>query len=306
MAAYQAGTTDKPFYEETTPGINFTLDISEATGGVEASLVTTATGLSPVTVPITMYRVGDAITAAQMNGATGELVQVSGGSTETSELTVGGGNAVIVNGTGFAAFVSPFAEGVSLPYVFSIEESSAESRSFVLGSDENTACELQGVFAAGTYFLYFITDSDNFAYVDDFSKDAVTTVHKLDSKFYDQTQLPTGTNTGDLMTWGGSAWGAAPNPYAPLIVDLTVNQAGTALVSDKTYGEIAAAMESGKSAILKANLESAGVRTVTSIVDCIVSSSGGSDTSVMLTIDSSEEKQTLTGAPDSYIEQSLG
>lgn len=160
---------DKPFYEETVSvAINYTnpyIDGANADKVVEASYLNTS-------VPISLYRVGDALTAAQLEGATMDLIYNDGTSSRTGSITLTSANITSVqNGRYY------MSEG--MPY-------------FVVADVDNTTIEIPNCcqftsLDAGTYLEYI--DMGNFfagAYfiIPSITKDGVTVIHKLDEKFY--------------------------------------------------------------------------------------------------------------------------
>ena len=113
--------------------------------------------------------------------------------------------------------------------------------------------------------------------------------------------LPEGTNDGDMLVWDDTdaEWKASENPYAPLFVNIAPNQAGTALVGDKTYGEILAASLSGRTVILYRAEHGA-----TLVVDCGVPEEYPNSVYVIAII--GQETVSLMGASDQYPEIALG
>lgn len=160
---------DKPFYEETVSvAINYTnpyIDGANADKVVEASYLNTP-------VSISLYRVGDALTAAQLDGATIELIYNDGTDARTGSITLTSANITSVQNGRYVMF-----EG--LPYL-------------VVADVDNTTIEIPncGQFTsldAGTYLEYI--DMGNLfagAYfiIPSITKDGVTVIHKLDEKFY--------------------------------------------------------------------------------------------------------------------------
>lgn len=61
-------------------------------------------------------------------------------------------------------------------------------------------------------------------------------------------EIPTGSNDGDILVWDESdeEWKPESNPYAPLIVTLTLDAQIGSVVGDKTFGEIYEAYTGGQ------------------------------------------------------------
>ena len=197
---------DKPFYEEiTAPAINYSIPYTDGSNPDKSYDMP----FSGVTVNAYLYRVGDALTASQLEGATVGTVTGDQTGDETDTFTIASNN--IHNVTNGRYFMT---DGTPLVLVADTDD---------VDIDIQDLTNFKAL-DAGTYLVYVDAESIQsgaYFYSAYLSKAAVTTVHKLNSKFYDS--------------------------YAPLIVTMTEDQntPGT-YVGDKTFGELKNACNSGR------------------------------------------------------------
>ena len=252
---------DKPFYEETvSPAINYTIPYKDGSNPDKSYSMSFA----GTTVSAYLYRVGDALTASQLEGATiGTVSSTQGGGRETSTVTVTSNKITeVTNGR--------YVMSDGLPLVFVADTDDADIDIQDLANFKH--------LDAGTYLIYIDADnfeSGSFFYSASLSKAAVTTVHKLNAKFYDS--------------------------YAPLIVTVGDGETAGTLVGDKTYSEINTAIRSGKTVVLNVDSDTANYHTSVYVLSCALSSS-----TYYLRVNIGENLTQLSGSANDYVSISLG
>lgn len=202
---------DKPFYEQiVSPGINYQIPYTDGSNADKSYSMS----FGGTTVSAYLYRVGDALTASQLEGATiGTVSSSQGGGSEASTVTVTSNKITEVTDGRYV-----MSDGLPLVFVADTDD---------VGIDIQDIANFKHL-DAGTYLIYIDTDnfeSGSFFYSASLWKAAVTTVYKLNAKFYDS--------------------------YPPLIVTMEDKNGLGQYNGDKTYGEVYAAYNVGRNVIVK-------------------------------------------------------
>lgn len=219
---------DKPFYEETvSPAMIYTIPYTDGSNPDKSYQIPFAGD----TAYAYLYRVGDALTASQLEGATVNWVSSTQSGDETSTLAITSNNITEVTNGRYV-----MSDGFPLVFVADIDGVDIDIQ------DPTNFKSLE----AGTYLVYIDADSVQSGarlYTASLSKAAVTTVYKLNAKFYDS--------------------------YAPLIVTMYEDKSVSGQFNgDKTYQEVYESFRAGKNVLFELTIDGeANTGSVLSAVD---------------------------------------
>lgn len=256
--------TDKPFYEEIVPAINIT-------NPDYATVTEDATGMFIVegqTIPMKLYRVGAALSAEVLNGATFGFTQEIGGESESETETIDPEDIIESADTNeniigricvgnFPAILVADVPNATLEYDFDGLQVSAT------------------LPTPGTYFVWVsqnIEGQELLAYTTKLQKAAGTVVHKLDQKF-----LPDSGGAGGL------------------VVNMTLDAQTGVVTGDKTFRQVFNTMKTAGNVILYIDYGNESF-DVYKVLSCIIING-----SVDIFILAGENIQKVSGAENDYI-----
>ena len=232
--------TDKPFYESTVaPAIYYVMpQVYDGT----YSYVNATIRIDNTDCILYVYRVGDALTAAQLEGASIAIdtFDAQEGKESSTSINVAAGDITNVTNGRYIA-----SNGI--PYVF---VSDANDNDIYI---ENVTDVKR--LNPGTYLVYVDTNAiqtGSYTYSGSLTKPAVTSVHKLNEKFYDKgTDLPSysASNNGQVLgiSSGQPAWINQSSGAEKFVVTMTNdNDTWTA---NKTIAEIITAKAAGDNVV---------------------------------------------------------